>query len=283
MRLAAFDVAGIATMGVVAGPSIRPLCPLADFYADVDGSLQRARRLESDAVPLDEVQPTPPVPATARVLCVGLNYRSHAEESNVDLPAAPNIFARWASTLVPPDTPVPVPPEEDGLDWEGELAVVVGRRLLAATIEEAREAILGFTCFNDLSARKFQMAESQWALGKNADRSGPIGPTIVTRDELSDVSSLILETRVNGEVVQSAKTDQMIFKPDEVLRYASGCLTLEPGDVLATGTPEGVGFLRNPPWLLGPGDTVEIDIESIGTLRNTIVDRAGLDRAVDRR
>ena len=277
MRLAAFDAAGTATMGVVAGQSIRPLCPIGDFYADVDGWLDRAGRLDSGGVRLDEVRAVPPVPPTAKVLCVGLNYRSHADEASLELPAAPNIFARWASTLVPPETAVPVPPEENGLDWEGELAVVVGRRLLGGTVEQAREATLGFTCFNDLSARKFQTAVSQWALGKNADRSAPIGPVIVTCDELTDVGSLLLETRVNDQVVQSAKTDQMIFKPDEVLAYASGCLTLEPGDVLATGTPEGVGFLRTPPWLLGPGDTVEIDIESIGTLRNQIVDRASPD------
>lgn len=277
MRLAAFDAAGIAMMGVVADQSITPLCPVDDFYGDVEGWLQRARGLHADALRLDEVPLVPPVPATAKVLCVGLNYRSHADEANLELPGAPNIFARWPSTLVPPGIPVPVPPAEDGLDWEGELAVVVGRRLVSSTLEAARDATLGFTCFNDLSARKFQMAASQWALGKNADRSGPIGPTIVTTDELPDVSSLLLETRVNGEVVQSAKTDQMIFKPDEVLAYASGCLTLEPGDVLATGTPDGVGFLRSPPWLLGPGDTVEVDIESIGTLRNPIVDRADLE------
>lgn len=276
MRLAAFDAAGTSTMGVVDGPSICSLCPVDDFYADVDGWLQRAAA-STTGVPIRDVRLVPPVPTTAKVLCVGVNYRSHADEANLELPRAPNVFARWASTLVPPDTPVPVPPEEDGLDWEGELAVVVGRRLLAGTLEDARAAMLGFTCFNDLSARKFQMATSQWAVGKNADRSGPIGPAIVTVEDLSDVTSLLLETRVNGEVVQSAKTDQMIFKPDEVLAYASGCLTLEPGDVLATGTPEGVGFLRTPPRLLGPGDVVEVDIESIGVLRNPIVDRAELD------
>jgi len=270
VRLAAFDDDGVTTMAVVDGPSIRPLCPVEAFYDDVDGSLARASHLDTDAQPLTTVHAVPPVPVTARVLCVGLNYRSHVEESNEALPPAPNLFARWASTLVVAGTPVPVPPREDGLDWEGELAVVVGRSVLNGTLADARDAILGYTCFNDLSARTFQMAVSQWALGKNADRSGPIGPVIVTADELGDASSLLLETRVNGETVQSAKTDQMIFKPDEVLAYASGCLTLRPGDVLATGTPDGVGFLRTPPRLLHAGDTVEVEIESIGTLRTPI-------------
>jgi 2-keto-4-pentenoate hydratase/2-oxohepta-3-ene-1,7-dioic acid hydratase in catechol pathway len=276
VRLAAFDAAGTARMGVVEGGTIRPLCAVDEFYAAVDEWLGRAAALDTEAVALADVTAVPPVPVTARVLCVGLNYRSHAEEASQDLSAVPNVFARWASTLVAPGTPVAVPPREDGLDWEGELAVVVGRRLLDGSPDDAHAATLGYTCFNDLSARTFQMAASQWALGKNADRSGPIGPEIVTRDELTDVGSLLLETRVNDEVVQSAKTDQMIFPPDDVLAYASGCLTLEPGDVLATGTPEGVGFLRTPPRLLGPGDVVEVAIESIGTLRNPIVARADL-------
>ena len=270
MRLAAFDAGGVATMGVVDGPAIRPLCPVGAFYSDVAGSLARAAHLDRPAQDRSTLRGVPPVPVTARVLCVGLNYRSHAAEANEALPAAPNLFARWANTLVVADTPVPVLPREEGLDWEGELAVVVGRPLRNGTLEQAREAILGYTCFNDLSARTFQLAVSQWALGKNADCSGPIGPVIVTRDELPDVDSLLLETRVNDETVQSAKTDQMIFKPDDVLAYASGCLTLHPGDVLATGTPEGVGFLRTPPRLLHAGDTVEVEIESIGVLRNPI-------------
>jgi 2-keto-4-pentenoate hydratase/2-oxohepta-3-ene-1,7-dioic acid hydratase in catechol pathway len=271
MRLAAFDDDGVATMGVVDGSVLSPLCSVDAFYAEVDQWLARAAHVDTAERPLETVRFVPPVPDTARVLCVGLNYRSHAAEANEDLPAAPNVFARWANTLVVGDTPVPVPPREDGLDWEGELAVVVGRSLLNGTVEQAREAILGYACFNDLSARTFQMAVSQWTLGKNADRSGPIGPVIVTRDELPDVDSLLLETRVNGETVQSAKTDQMIFKPDDVLAYASGSLTLHPGDVLATGTPEGVGFLRTPPRLLHAGDRVEVEIESIGVLRTSIV------------
>lgn len=271
MRLAAFDDDGVATMGVVDGPMLHALAPVDAFYADVEGSLARAGHLETEPQPIAGLRGVPPVPATSRVLCVGLNYRSHAAEANEALPAAPNVFARWASTLVVGDTPVPVPPREDGLDWEGELAAIVGRPLLNATVAEAREAILGYTCFNDLSARTFQMAVSQWTLGKNADRSGPIGPVIVTRDELPNVDSLLLETRVNGETVQSAKTDQMIFKPDDVLAYASGSLTLRPGDVLATGTPEGVGFLCTPPRLLHAGDSVEVEIESIGVLITPIV------------
>jgi 2,4-didehydro-3-deoxy-L-rhamnonate hydrolase len=258
-------------MGVVTGDVITPLCPREAFYEDVDGWLRRARDLERPGVPVESVSPLPPVPATAKVLCLGLNYRAHAAEAGDMPPGSPNIFARWASTLVPPGTPVAVPVGEPGLDWEGELAVIVGRRLVAATVDQAREAILGYSCFNDISARTFQMAASQWALGKNADRSAPLGPTIVPADEVADADALTLETRVNGEVVQSAKTEQMIFKPDETLAYASGCLTLEPGDVLATGTPDGVGFLRSPPRLMGPGDVVEIEIETLGVLRNPIV------------
>src|SRR5262249_51935543 len=167
--------------------------------------------------------------------------------------------------------PVPVPPREDHLDWEGELAAVLGRHLRDATVEQAREAIFGYSCFNDLTARGFQRASRQWTLGKNADHSAPIGPWLVTADEIPAPDRLRILTRVNGEVVQDGSTGDQIFSAAEIAAYASGCMTLRPGDVIATGTPAGVGFTRQPPRYLRPGDTVEVEIDQIGRLVTPII------------
>jgi 2,4-didehydro-3-deoxy-L-rhamnonate hydrolase len=272
VKLIAYSQDGTATIGVVGADGIVGLGTVDEFYRDVSSGLRRAAAAEQE-VGIDPSGLTllPPVPATSRVLCVGLNYRAHAAEASRELPSAPNIFGRWPSTLVGADAPVPVPVGETHFDYEGELAAVVGGYLRAATQDEAQAAVLGYTCFNDLSARDFQGRTSQWSLGKNADRSGPIGPWIVTADEITDPYELRLSTRVNGETLQEVKTGDMIFPVAEILAYASQCMTLRPGDVLATGTPEGVGYLRNPPITLTGGDVVEVDIEQIGVLRTPIV------------
>jgi 2-keto-4-pentenoate hydratase/2-oxohepta-3-ene-1,7-dioic acid hydratase in catechol pathway len=213
----------------------------------------------------------PPVPETAKVICAALNYASHAAETGGRLSDHPNLFARWAATLVPDGTPVPVPRTEPGLDWEVELAVVVGAPLIDVTPDQVPAGVLGYTVFNDLSARAHQQASRQWALGKNSDRSGPVGSMVVTADAL-DAGSLHLETRVNGEVMQSGSTADMIFSVGELLSYASRTITLRPGDLVATGTPPGVGFVREPPVFLVPGDVVEVEVEGIGVVRTPIVD-----------
>jgi 2,4-diketo-3-deoxy-L-fuconate hydrolase len=270
MRLFAYDHDGTRWMGVLVGEEVAPLASVVDFYADTEGHLAKAAEPGGGRRPVDDLVPVPPVPETARVLCVGVNYRAHATEAAVDVSAVPTVFARWPSTLVGDGTPVPLPAAEPRLDWEGELAAILKAPLRGATEAEAEAAILGYTCFSDLSTRGFQMATSQWTLGKNGDATGPIGPVIVTPDELGDPYALHLETRVNGKAMQSASTGDMIFRAPAVLAFASGAMTLRPGDVLATGTPEGVGFSRNPPIFLQPGDEVEVDIERIGVLRNRI-------------
>ncbi|MEY2434844.1 MAG: hypothetical protein QOC92_4569 [Acidimicrobiaceae bacterium] len=261
-------------MAAVRGDRAHVIAPLDEFYADVSAGLERASGpSQGDGVALTELEVVPPVPTTARVLCAGVNYRSHAAEADVEPAAAPNLFARWASTLVTDGVDIPIPSGENGLDWEVELAVIIGAPLVDADPETAHLAILGYTCFNDVSARTFQFATRQWALGKNADRSGPIGPVIVTAEEIGDPYALNLCTRVNGVTTQSANTSEMIFRADDIAAYASRCLTLLPGDVIATGTPEGVGILRDPPVVMGAGDVVEVEIERIGVLRNRIVAR----------
>jgi 2-keto-4-pentenoate hydratase/2-oxohepta-3-ene-1,7-dioic acid hydratase in catechol pathway len=192
-------------------------------------------------------------------------------ELNASVPRCPELFGRWPSTLTVSGHPVPVPPREDHLDWEGELAAVLGSYLRGATAEHAQSAILGYLCFNDLSARGFQRASKQWMLGKNADFSAPVGPWLVTADEIAEPGRLRIVTRVNGEAVQYGFTGDLIFSVPEIAAYASGCMTLRPGDIIATGTPDGVGFTRQPPRFLRAGDTVEVEIDQIGRLVTPIV------------
>lgn len=280
MRLIAYCEGSTSFMAVeVTSGTMATISPLDDFYADTMAGLEMARARYADRQsptrPLAEIRQIPPVPVTARVLCAGVNYRRHAAEMGRELPTHPDLFARWASTLVADGETVPVPVGDGRLDWEAELAIVVGATLSGASPEEAEAGLLGYTCFNDLSARGYQMATSQWALGKNADRSGPIGPAVVTPDELAGLPGLAIGSRVNGQDMQAASTADLIFSPSQITSYASGAMTLRPGDVISTGTPDGVGFSRTPPVYLRPGDTVEVEIEGIGVLRNRIV------RAVD--
>ena len=272
MRLLGFLDGDAATIGVVRGDRVVPLAPVDDFYDDVPGWLGRAATASQEGGrPLAAVSLVPPVPVTAKVLCAGLNYASHAAETGARVPDHPDLFARWAATLVPAGTPVPVPATEPGLDWEVELAVVVGAPLVDVTPEQVPAGVLGYTVFNDLSARAHQRSSRQWALGKNSDNSGPVGSMVVTADSL-DAGSLHLETRVNGEVMQSGTTADMIFPVPEILAYASRTVTLRPGDLIATGTPPGVGFARTHPRYLTQGDVVEVEVEGIGAVSNPIVD-----------
>ncbi|MEU9246234.1 fumarylacetoacetate hydrolase family protein [Streptomyces sp. NPDC048385] len=213
----------------------------------------------------------PPVPPAARVICVGLNYKAHAAEGSHSLPEYPTLFGRWTPSLSVGDVPAPVPTGEQGLDWEAEVAAYVARPLRDASPEEARTAVLGFSTFNDLTARRAQKLTAQWTLGKNGDHSGPMGP-IVTADEVGDLrDGLRVRTRVNGVTVQDGNTKDMIFDVADILALISKTFTLHPGDVIATGTPEGVGYVRNPPWLLTDGDVVEVEVDKLGVLRTPIV------------
>ncbi|ONH61904.1 fumarylacetoacetate hydrolase [Frankia sp. CcI49] len=251
-----------------------------DFYADLPRWMSAASEItagdhgRADLDDLADVAASPglapPVPAGARVLGMGLNYHAHAAETGLELPRKPPIFARWTASLTVDGTPVPVPPGERGLDWEGELAAVVGTRLVDVDEATAQRGVLGYAVFNDLSARRAQGASAQWTLGKNSDRSGPMGP-VVTTDEAGDpAAGLRLVTRVNGEVMQDGNTNDMIFTVGAILSFVSRTIPLDPGDVLITGTPAGVGYTRTPPRYLLPGDVVEVSIETLGTIRNPV-------------
>jgi 2,4-didehydro-3-deoxy-L-rhamnonate hydrolase len=254
-----------------ADDTVAEVAEAADFYADLQGWLAQAAALPGGRRYRREIDEVPAVPASARVLCVGLNYRKHAEEAGLSIPEHPAFFGRWTVSLVTDGTPVPVPPSEPGLDWEVELAAVVGQRLAGVDADRALAGVFGYAAFNDLSARRHQMHSRLWTLGKNADRSGPFS-AVVTADEVGDPrAGLRLRTRVNGETVQDASTADMIFPVGELLAYLSEVMTLNPGDVIATGTPQGVGFKREPPRYLCPGDTVEVEIERVGAVSNRIV------------
>ncbi|WP_327654366.1 fumarylacetoacetate hydrolase family protein [Streptomyces sp. NBC_00483] len=248
------------------------IASLADFWADPAGHLSRPP--VGPTVPVASVERVPPVLPDARVFCIGLNYLDHAAEGSFrdqELPPYPTLFARWPQSLSVDGTEVPVPANEEGLDWEGEVVAWVGAPLVDASPEEALAAVAGYSVFNDLTSRRAQKLTSQWILGKNGDRSGPLGP-LVPAAEVGDLKQgLRLRTRVNGETMQESTTDQMIYTVGDTLSLISHTLTLRPGDLLATGTPAGVGYSRTPPRLLQPGDTVEVEVERLGTVRNTVV------------
>lgn len=278
MKLIAFESSSGPHMGEIVDDGVKDLGPVDEFYADPPASMRSGRELGRS---LAELRRVPPVPRTARIFCVGVNYRSHlleARAAGIEETEAPVIFGRWPSTLVIDGDPVPIPPNEEGLDWEGELAVVIGRETWCASEEDAMASVLGYTAFNDLSARRKQADTPQWTLGKNADRSGPIGPVLVTAEEIKDPHNLDFSTRVNGQVRQQANTSQMVHRIPRLIAYISDTSTLLPGDVIATGTTAGVGAAMTPPQFLRPEDTVEVEIESIGVLRTPIV-RSGQFRS----
>lgn len=250
---------------------VAPVAEVSDFYTDLEHWTQQARGVTNGPLALTEISLAPAVPPSARILCVGLNYRTHAAEGGFTVPETPTIFGRWTASLTVTGTPIPVPADEPGLDWEVELAAVVGKRMKYVDERMALAGVFGYATFNDVSARRAQRLTAQWTLGKNADSSGPIGP-VVTADEVGDPGNgLRLMTRVNGEVMQDGNTQNMIFSVGRILAHVSRTMTLNPGDIVATGTPDGVGYARNPPRLLQPGDVVEVEVERLGRVRNPIV------------
>ncbi|MGW4241896.1 fumarylacetoacetate hydrolase family protein [Nocardia sp. NPDC004722] len=262
---------GAAEVAIVDRAKLTPLCSVAEFWTDPRGIVARPAREARVPVELAAAHLVPIVPSSARIICVGLNYRAHAGEGGFEVPDFPTIFGRWTASLSVGDAPVRVPAGEPGLDWEGEVAAYIGAEFAGGDADAARAAVFGYSTFNDLTARRAQKLTSQWTLGKNVDGSGPLGP-LVTADEVGDLrDGLRVRTRVNGEVMQDASTAAMIFDVGQLISHLSTVFALHPGDVIATGTPEGVGYVRTPPRLLGDGDVVEVDIERLGVLRTPVL------------
>jgi 2-keto-4-pentenoate hydratase/2-oxohepta-3-ene-1,7-dioic acid hydratase in catechol pathway len=211
-----------------------------------------------------------PVPRPAKLICIGLNYRDHAAESNMPIPERPVVFSKFSTAVIAPGEAVVVPATSQQVDYEAELAVVIGRRAKNVSRDQAYHYVLGYTAFNDVSARDFQFADGQWQRGKSCDTFAPMGQTIVTKDLIPDPHKLSIKLILNGQTMQDSNTDQLIFGVPELIEFLSETITLEPGDVIATGTPPGVGFARKPPVFLKPGDEMIVEIEGIGGLNNPV-------------
>jgi 2-keto-4-pentenoate hydratase/2-oxohepta-3-ene-1,7-dioic acid hydratase in catechol pathway len=229
---------------------------------------------EDDGREVSEAEIGPAVPSPNRILCIGLNYLDHALEGGREPPSWPEVFVRGRGSVLAPFGALVKPALSERFDFEGELGVVIGRGGRYIPAAEALTAIAGWVVVNDGSAREWQRAASQWTAGKNFDATMPIGPELVTVDEV-DVSDVELTTRLNGELMQSARTSQMIFDIPRTIEHLSSFTTLHPGDVIATGTPSGVGFARKPPVWLEPGDLIEVSVEGVGRIANRVVAEDG--------
>jgi 2-keto-4-pentenoate hydratase/2-oxohepta-3-ene-1,7-dioic acid hydratase in catechol pathway len=212
-----------------------------------------------------------PIPRPPKIICIGLNYRDHAIESNLPIPSTPTVFAKFPTSVIAPGAPIVLPKASTRPDYEAEFAVVIGKG--GRHIPEARwrEHVFGYTILNDVSARDFQMATSQWMIGKTFDTFCPFGPAVVTADEIEDPHNLAISLELSGDIMQQSNTSNLIFNVPQLIAYLSGVFTLEPGDIIATGTPAGVGFARTPPRYLKPGDEVRVRIEGLGELFNPVV------------
>jgi 2-keto-4-pentenoate hydratase/2-oxohepta-3-ene-1,7-dioic acid hydratase in catechol pathway len=259
-----------------ASPSLPP--DLRSLLEGGEAALEQARAA-LDAAPEEAVYAASEVTLKApllnpeKIVCLGLNYADHAAESQMKLPEAPVLFSKYASALIGPDDPIVLPPTSQEIDYEAELVVVIGKRGRNIPVEAAWDYVAGYTIGHDVSARDYQLRKGggQWMIGKTFDTFAPIGPALFTQDEVPDPHNLAIRCRLNGEVMQDSNTKYLIFRIPNILAYLSHVFTLVPGDVIFTGTPSGVGFVREPPVYLKPGDVVEVEIEGLGVLRNPVV------------
>ena len=212
-----------------------------------------------------------PIQRPPKIICIGLNYRDHAAESNLPMPETPTVFAKFPTSVIGPGAPIVLPKNSTKPDYEAELAVVIGKGGRHIPEDEWEEHVFGYTIVNDVSARDFQMATSQWMIGKTFDTFCPMGPAIVTADEIDDPHALAISLSIGGETLQNSNTSNLIFRIPKLIAYLSSVFTLEPGDIISTGTPAGVGFARTPPRWLKAGDEVRVRVEGIGELVNPVV------------
>jgi len=224
-------------------------------------------------IALDDIEYLPLIPVPGKVICIGRNYAAHAAEGGADTPTFPEVFFRGATSLVPHRGSIIRPQCSEMLDFEGEFAFIVGKTCRHATEANALDFVAGYTLFNDATIRDYQRFSSQWTVGKNFDGTGALGPALVTSDELpAGLAGLTLTTRLNGTLMQEGRTDDLVFPVRKLVKILSECMTLEPGDVVVTGTPAGVGYARKPPVWMKAGDTIEIEVDGLGKLSNTVQD-----------
>lgn len=244
----------------------------ADELSRLEDAARKIADTSDNISALEGTVLAPPIPDPDKIICLGLNYVSHAEEAGFKPPEVPILFAKFRNALLGPTGPICLPGVSEQIDYEGELAVVIGRRCKDVPEENALGYAAGYMAFHDVSARDLQFRSGQWLSGKTLDTFAPCGPALVV-NEISDPQNLNISTRLNGQTLQHSNTHHMIFSVAMTISYISQLMTLEPGDIIATGTPEGVGFKRNPPIFLKEGDVVEVEVEKIGTLRNSVVQK----------
>jgi 2-keto-4-pentenoate hydratase/2-oxohepta-3-ene-1,7-dioic acid hydratase in catechol pathway len=241
----------------------------------LDGDLESLDEIVRSApaearLPMADVTLGPVVPDPEKIICIGLNYRDHATETNLALPEVPTVFAKYSNTLIGDGDAILIPAATSQVDYEAELAFVMGRRAKNVSEQEAMAYVAGYTIFNDVSARDYQLRTSQWTLGKSFDTFGPVGPALVTKAEVPDPHDLSIRLRIGDELLQDSNTRHMVFSVAMLVAHLSTAMTLEPGDIVATGTPAGVGFTRKPPRFLKPGEIVRVEIERLGVLQNPV-------------
>ncbi len=286
MRLLAFQSNGKQRIGVLRGDQVVDLSiaapglpeELVEIIEGGDDCLKLITTAQESANPeslvhVDELDWLPPTRKAGKIICLGLNYAAHAAEGGHDRPEYPSFFMRGNSSLVAHGKPIIRPIASETLDYEAELVAIVGKKAKHVKQEDALDYIWGYSVFNEASIRQYQRKTAQWTIGKNFDNTGGFGPIVVTADEVPPgADGLQIQTRLNGEVLQNATTDMMLFNVKETIELLTECLTLEPGDLLVMGTPSGVGHARKPPLWMKAGDICEIEIENIGILRNPIED-----------
>lgn len=279
MKLVSFEVNGRASYGVLNGDKVIDLglrfgSQFADLRAVLEADALPQLKAAAEQTPatltLADIKLLPVIANPGKILCVGLNYKSHVAETKRPDADKPAIFVRFSDSLAADGAPLVRPATTERFDYEGELAIVIGRGGRNISQADAFDHIAGYACFNDGTARDWQRHTHQWTPGKNFPGTGPFGPALVTADEVGDVNQLSIATRLNGEVVQQASLSDLIFTIPVIIEYLSGFTTLSPGDVIATGTPGGVGDRRDPPRYLNDGDIVEVEISKVGILRNTV-------------
>lgn len=274
MKLATIRLDGATHAALLVNDRLHVL-PYPNVRATLEAHPDPVQTLEPDdswVISADEASLAPVVADPEKIVCAGLNFRAHADEAGFELPAYPTLFGRYARSLIGPHDDIELPPVSDRADWEAEIAVVVGRAVRQATVEQARQAIAGYAVFNDVSMRDWQIRTTQFLQGKTFEACAPFGPYLVTPEEVDHAEDLALTCSVNGEEMQRSTTADMIFSPADLIAYVSQIITLVPGDVIACGTPSGVGALMDPPRYLRAGDVVTTTIEGLGTLRNTCSD-----------
>jgi acylpyruvate hydrolase len=271
VRFASCSLGDWRFAALVNGDVVRPLRDVAELGADTPAELLADPPLSDERVPLADVKLRPVVPRPGKVVCMGLNYRAHVDEGVYDAPDYPVLFSKFAETLVAAGDPIVAPPESSAIDYEAELAFVIGRHIRRASGAAALEAVGGYTVANDVTMRDYQYRTHQWLPGKNWAASTPLGPFLVTPDEVGDPHALDISLELNGERMQSGNTRQLIFDIPAILAAISEFVPLAPGDVVLTGTPSGVGYRREPRVLLRDGDRVVVEIQRVGRLENPVV------------